>query len=56
MIIDPQSFMAVEMSRYNAVARAAQEARAVSARRRRTPRRGLVVRFAVWATGRGVHA
>lgn len=63
MIIDPLSFVPLEMDRHLAVARAAQAAREARAMRRdAAPRRrpgrgrGLRLRLAVWATGRSIHA
>ncbi|MCW2840640.1 MAG: hypothetical protein JWR55_2123 [Aeromicrobium sp.] len=63
MIIDPQSFVVLEMDRHLAAARAAQAAQAarapraeIAARRRRPGRhRGLRLRLAAWATGRTAH-
>ncbi|MET1038114.1 MAG: hypothetical protein ABW075_07550 [Aeromicrobium sp.] len=63
MIIDPQSFIATEMDRHLAVARAAQSARAARmSRAAATPKRhrpgrhrGLRLRLAAWATGRTAH-
>jgi hypothetical protein len=60
MIIDPQSFVVLEMDRHLAASRAAQAARAprpeVAARRYRPGRhRGLRLRLAAWATGRTAH-
>lgn len=52
MIIDPLSFVPVEIDRHLAVARALPRV----ARRKRAPRRGLVLRLAAFATGRSVHA
>ncbi|MET0930053.1 MAG: hypothetical protein ABWX74_11065 [Aeromicrobium sp.] len=60
MIIDPLSFVPLEMDRHLAVARAAQAARAardeIAPPRRRGRPRGLRLRLAVWATGRSIHA
>jgi hypothetical protein len=58
MIIDPQTFIAVEMDRHLAAAEAARAARAAVGRpaRRRRPRRSLALRLASWATGRAVQA
>lgn len=60
MIIDPQTFIALEMDRHLAAAEAARAARRVSSARTRQHLgrrpRGLVVRLAVWATGRAAHA
>ncbi|NRQ49556.1 hypothetical protein [Aeromicrobium stalagmiti] len=57
MIIDPLTFVPLELDRRLAAARAAQaySERAGAAGRRR-PRRSLVLRLAAWATGRTVHA
>lgn len=59
MIIDPQSFVPLEMDRHLAVARAAQAARLptdATPRRRPGRHRGLRLRLAVWVTGRSIHA
>lgn len=57
MIIDPLTFVPLELDRRLAAAqevRVAHELQASS--RRRRPRRGLVLRLAAWVTGRAVHA
>ena len=61
MIIDPQSFAPLEMSRHLAAAEAAfavrrriDEVRPPRPSRRR--HRGLLLRAVAWATGRTVHA
>ncbi|MFI5426755.1 hypothetical protein [Aeromicrobium sp. UC242_57] len=56
MIIDPQSFIPLEMDRHLAAARAAQFAREHRSPRRSGPRRGLRLRLAAWITGRAIHA
>jgi len=56
MIIDPQTFIAIEMDRHLAAAEAARAARHAVQSRRDPRRRGLVLRVATWATGRAVHA
>ncbi len=53
MIIDPQSFIALEIDRHLALAQAAQQARQ---HRTVRPRRSIRLRLAAWATGRAVHA
>jgi len=56
MIIDPLSFVPLEMDRHLASARAARAARAaIAARRRPGAHRGLRLRLAAWATGRMAH-
>ena len=56
MIIDPLSFVPLEMDRHLALARAARAARAECAPRRRPgAHRGLRLRLAAWATGRTAH-
>lgn len=52
MIIDPLSFVPVELDRHMAAARALPRV----PRRKRRARRGIVVRLATFATGRSVHA
>jgi hypothetical protein len=60
MIIDPHTFIALEMDRHLAAAEAARAARRASSSRHREHvrhrPRGLVVRLAIRATGRAVHA
>lgn len=53
MIIDPQTFIALEMDRHLAVAQAAQQARQ---HRLVRPRRSIRLRLAAWVTGRAIHA
>jgi len=56
MIIDPQTFVPLEMDRHLAMARAARAARAeIAPRRRPGRRRGLRLRLAAWLTGRMAH-
>ena len=56
MIIDPQTFVTLEMDRHLAMARAARAARAeIAPRRRPGRRRGLRLRLAAWLTGRMAH-
>jgi hypothetical protein len=56
MIIDPLTFVPLEMDRHLAVARAARSARAEVAPRRRPGRhRGLRLRLAAWLVGRTAH-
>ncbi|MET0448813.1 MAG: hypothetical protein ABW004_10415 [Aeromicrobium sp.] len=60
MIIDPLSFVPLEMDRHLAAFRAAESVRGarsgIAPKRRLGGHRGLRLRLAVWATGRGVHA
>ena len=56
MIIDPLTFVPLEMDRHLAMARAARAARAEVAPRRRPGRhRGFRLRLAAWLTGRTAH-
>ncbi len=52
MIIDPESFVPVEVGRRLAAARGQQARTVVPTRRRQRPHRGPVLRLAAWATGR----
>lgn len=54
MIIDPESFVPVELDRRLAAARVATASRRSPVRRR--VRRGLWLRLAAWVTGRAIHA
>lgn len=52
MIIDPESFVPVEVSRRLATAGGQRPRAVVRSHRRRRPHRGPVLRLAAWATGR----
>lgn len=52
MIIDPESFVPVEVSRRLATAGGQQPRSATPPRRRQRRHRGPVLRLAAWATGR----
>ncbi|GAA1730848.1 hypothetical protein [Aeromicrobium alkaliterrae] len=52
MIIDPQSYVPLEVQRRLATAGAAQPPVDQPVRRRQRPHRGPVLRFTAWATGR----
>jgi hypothetical protein len=56
MIIDPQTFIAIEMDRDLVAAEAARAARAAFPRRTKKPRRGLLLRLVATATGRTAQA
>ena len=51
MIIDPESFVPVELERRLSAARPSRLALGAP-RRQRRPRRGVTLRLAAWATGR----
>ena len=60
MIIDPQTFIVLEMDRHHAAAEAVRAFRQATHDAHREPsrrrRRGLVLRLASWVTGRTAHA